>query len=92
MADYKAKPIYQLELYEYLNRDETKCLKCSAAGAEKIIKTTKYSVSSLVTHLKIHPAEERRYKELTASAKQQPITSFVINHVGRSTFFSMAIY
>lgn len=76
------RPIYKVDAYRWLNKDETLCLLCSTDEHQKVIKTVKYSYSALITHLRLHPVHFKNYEELTKK-EQPPITRFCTNHVGR---------
>ncbi|KAH7704167.1 zinc finger protein [Aphelenchoides avenae] len=75
------RPIYKVDAYRWLNKDETLCLLCSTDEHQKVIKTVKYSYSALITHLRLHPVHFKNYEELTKK-EQPPITRFCTNHVG----------
>lgn len=76
------KPIFQIGLYKYVNRDESECLECPLVnGKRKVIKTLKYSYNGLISHLPAHPDYQKKYKDLVENGAPN-IEQYFVTPVG----------
>ncbi|KAH7702346.1 hypothetical protein AAVH_30500, partial [Aphelenchoides avenae] len=76
------KTIYNIDLYKWPNKEETQCLECTPEeGPPKIIKTAKYSISGLVSHLAVHDDYRKKYEE-QLEKPAPPITPYLVTSIG----------